>query len=84
MKTVVTVVSHRQLLQALVSHTQNSEQGQKTQVYVAKGLDGKSGLVPSQPFALENRELVCFIFLFPFIIFFSFLFGFCLCSKKPN
>lgn len=72
MKTVVTVVSHRQLLQALVSHTQNSEQGQKTQVYVAKGLDGKSRLVPSQPFALENRELVCFIFLFPFIIFFPF------------
>lgn len=40
------------------------------QNYIAKGLVGKSGLGPPQPFALENREVVCrnFFSLFFFFI----------------
>lgn len=56
--------------------SQSRERSQKMQDYVAMGGGGKSRPVPSQPFALENGELVCFIF------FFFILRSFCLASAS--
>lgn len=81
---VLPVVSHERLLQPLVRHTQESEQGTITEnaglCCYGRGWKEQAGAITA--LCLGKRG-ACLLYFF-FFHFTLFLFGFCLCSGKPN
>lgn len=82
MKTVLTVVSHKQSLQSLISRMQNSERRAITENAGLRcygtGWKERAGAITALCLGKRGACLLYFIFFFPF------LFGFCVYSKKPN
>lgn len=80
---VLPVVSHERLLQPLVRHTQESEQATITEnarlCCYGTGWKEQAGAITA--LCLGKRGACLLYFFFHFTLF---LFGFCLCSGKPN